>query len=45
MYQPLEDVLYYPDFSLTLPIRDIPQMLEILEAVPHEQRLQYRRNL
>ena len=42
---PLDDVLHYPDFSLRLPKSDVPQLMEILRAVPPEQIQKYRRNL
>ena len=45
MYQPFEDVLPYSDFSITLRVKDIPFLLDILAAVPLEQLLQYRRAL
>ena len=45
VYQPFHDVLPYADFSLTLRVRDVPQLLDLLKAVPHDQLMQYRRNL
>ena len=45
MYQPFHDVLPYADFSLTLRVRDVPHLLDLLKAVPHDQLMQYRRSL
>ena len=45
VYQPLSDVLDYDDFSLTISIKDMPHLLEILEAVSLEDLERYRRNL
>ena len=45
MYQPLEDVLDYPSFSIKLGVKDIPVLLEILEAVPQEEIDRFRRKM
>ena len=45
VYQPFHDVLPYSDFSLTLRVRDVPQLLDLLKAVPYDQLMQYRRSL
>ena len=42
VYQPFADVLPYPEFSITLGVKDIPNLLDILEAVPVEDIEQYR---
>ena len=43
MYQPLEDVLPYHEFSIMLRVKDVPDLIQILEAIPLEDLEQYRR--
>ncbi len=42
VFQPYEDLLPYEEFSLRLPVSDIPRLKEILAAMPQQewQRLQ-----
>lgn len=42
MYQPLEEVLPYHEFSIRLSKRDIPHLLQLLEAIPDAQYLALR---
>ena len=44
-YQIFEDILQYPEIGITLGTKDIPHLLEILEAVPLEEIDQYRRKM
>jgi hypothetical protein len=45
VYQSFEDVIPYSDFAITLSVRDIPYLLQILEAVPFEQIIEYRKQM
>ncbi len=45
VHQAFDDVLPYQDFSLVLAIKDMPNFLDILDAVPKEDILRYREEL
>ena len=45
MYQPFEDLLDYSEFSLKLRVKDMPDLLGLLESIPQEELERYRQNL
>jgi hypothetical protein len=45
VHQAYADVIPYADIAITLSVKDMPNLLQILEAVPFEQIIEYRRQM
>ena len=45
MHPPLGDVLDYSAFSIILRVKDLPNLLDILAAIPLDQVQSYRREM
>ncbi len=45
VYQPFDQIIDYSTIGLTLRVKEVPLLLDILQAVSHEEIQGYRRAL